>query len=68
MKVTVNFVISPDGKIAVDVIGAKGKACMTQILEEIEALIGPASDTRLKPEYELDHEVIEILRDQGVQL
>jgi len=68
MKVTVNFVISPDGKIAVDVVGAQGKVCMTEILEEIEALLGTSTHTKFKPEYELDHEVVEIMRDQGVQL
>lgn len=68
MKVTVNFVISPEGKVAVDVVGAQGKVCMTEVLEEMEALLGPADHTKFKPEYELDVEVIEALRDQGVRL
>jgi len=68
MKVQVNFMISPDGKVAVDVVGAKGKVCMTEVLEEIEALLGASTHTKFKPEYELDLEVIEALRDQGVQL
>jgi hypothetical protein len=68
MKVTVNFVISPKGEVAVDVIGAKGPVCMTEILEEMEALLGPSTDTKFKPEYELDLEVVEILRDQEIKL
>jgi len=68
MRIQINFMISPEGKVAVDVVGAKGKVCMTEVLEEIEALLGAADHTKFKPEYELDVEVIEALRDQGVQI
>lgn len=68
MKVTVNFVITKDGRVAVDVVGGQGKICVTEILGPIEELLGKATTTKLKPEYELDQEVIQIMRDQGVQL
>jgi len=68
MKVTVNFVISPKGEVLADVVGAQGRICMTEILEQIEELLGQASYTKKKPEYELDLEIVQVLRDQGVQL
>ena len=68
MKVTVNFVIGPRGEVIADVVGAQGKVCMTEIMEQIEELLGQASYTKKKPEYELDLEIVQVLRDQGVQL
>lgn len=67
-EVQVNFVIAPDGQVAIDVIGGKGKGCITEILGPMEELLGQASTTKLKPEYEFDQEVVQIMRDQGVQL
>lgn len=67
-QVQVNIVITPDGQVAVDVVGGKGKSCITEILGPIEELLGEATDTKLKPEYEIDHVVVQIMRDQGLQL
>lgn len=67
MKIVVEITISPQGQMTVDVKGAKGPVCM-DVLEQLEALVGEASQTQRKPEYELDVEVLEALRDQGVRL
>jgi len=66
MKVTINFVIK-DGQVMADVVGAKGKVC-AHLLAELEAYLGEAGTTEFKPEYELDEEVLEILRDQEAKL
>ena len=67
-QVQVNFVIRADGQVAADVVGAKGKVCVTDILGPMEELLGLANYTKYKPEYEFDQEVVQIMRDQGVQL
>ena len=67
-QVQVNFVITADGQVAIDVIGGKGKGCITEILGPIEELLGEATHTKTKPEYEIDHVVVQLMRDQGLQL
>ena len=68
MKMQINFVIRPDGQVVADVVGGKGPVCITEILGPLEELLGEAATTELKPEYAIDEEVVQILREQGVQL
>lgn len=66
MKMTVDIFISPDGKVTADVIDGQGKACISQVLAELEAMLGEATTTKLKPEFQWDTEAIQLLREQGV--
>ena len=68
MKMQINVVITKEGQVVADVVGGQGKLCITEILGPIEELLGKATTTKLKPEYEFDQEVVQIMRDQGVQL
>jgi len=39
------------GELSADVSGEQGPACLDELLDELEELLGGASATRLKPEY-----------------
>ena len=39
------------GDFSADVLGHEGPGCLDQILAELEGLIGPATVTKKKPEY-----------------
>ena len=44
------IVIGPDGKISIDVKGAKGKSCI-ELTEFLEQALGEVTDRQMKPEY-----------------
>lgn len=67
MKMTIDIFIGRDGKVTADVVGGHGPVCITEILAGLEELLGEASSTDLKPEYEWDPEVIQMLQRQEVQ-
>lgn len=68
MKMTIDILITPDGQIKADVVdGHQGKACITKLLAGLQELLGEPGTTKLKPEYQLDMEVINILRQQEVK-
>jgi len=59
MKVTIDIKIHPNGQIEADVIGGQGHTCISDILAGLEALVGEASTTRLKPEYEWEPDIVQ---------
>lgn len=63
----IDILIRPDGTVVADVINGQGHACITKLLAPLEELLGKASTTRLKPEYEWDEEVVQMLQRQKVQ-
>jgi len=67
MKMAVQIIITKDGQVSADVIGGRGDLCITHILAGLEELLGPADNTKLKPEYQFDTEVTAILRSQEVK-
>lgn len=64
MKMTIDILIAADGQVKAEVVDGKGPACITEVLEPLEALLGQATETHLKPEYEWDEEVVQMLRQQ----
>lgn len=67
MKMKLHILITADGQIKAEVVDGAGPACITEVLEPLEALLGPASETHLKPEYEWDEEVVQMLQQQEAQ-
>ncbi len=43
--------IGEGGKVTAEVLGGHGPVCISEVLAGLEALLGGASNTELKPEY-----------------
>ena len=66
MKMTIDIFISAEGKVTADVVGGHGPVCITEILAGLEELLGEADVTKIKPEYQWDDEVVQMLLRQEV--
>lgn len=67
MRMTLDITITPDGRVKADVVGGQGETCITEILAGLEALLGLATVTKLKPEYEWDEQAVRMLQQQEVR-
>lgn len=54
--------ITEKGEVKADIVGGKGRGCM-DVLAPLEDLLGQASQTGLKPEYQWDEEVVSLLKE-----
>lgn len=67
MKMTLEILITANGQVKAEVVDGVGPACITEVLGPLEALLGKATETHHKPEYEWDEEVVQMLQQQEVQ-
>lgn len=66
MQMTIEIIITPGGQVRAEVVDGIGPKC-TEALAGLEALLGEASETHLKPEYEWDEEALRLIGQQEVR-
>lgn len=66
-QMNIDIVIEPNGQVHADVVDGVGPKCITEVLAGLEELLGEASVTHLKPSYEWDEEVLDLIRQQEVR-